>query len=314
MRMLIIGAGGIAHRHVDAIRRISAISVCGICDISRDRAESLAAKVAGAGVFTAAGEAIAHAKPDYVAILTPRGVREEPIGLCLAAKLPFFVEKPPCDRMSVGRRLEERISACGVIHTVGFMHRWHETLNAVMAELREERIVLITVRFVSPFATKPVYDKYPDPYLVERSGGLVGDQGIHYIDVCRFIAGAQVRKVNAAGYNHVLARSDKVTTCDTVCWTMEMSNGVVVNHSHTWVVPDGIVRSPWLATGARSPFRYLKTRREAFSGAKSMSTGGRTTNLNLSTGVFCGRSKRPIWAWSVRRTVTRWNHFAWHPK
>ncbi len=75
---------------------------------------------------------------------------------------------------------------------------------------------------------------YPDPYLVERSGGLVGDQGIHNVDLARYIAPSDISTVKALGTNRVLPLSPQVTTRDNAGWVIEMQNGIVVTHAHTW--------------------------------------------------------------------------------
>ena len=232
-RLLVIGAGGIAQRHVSALGRIDTVHFAGVCDISAERANCLADKVK-APAFTDAIQALDGARPDYAAIFTPRRIREPLIELCLARRIPFFVEKPPCDRVSTGQRIQDKIAKAGIMHSVGFMHRWNETLNTVLTQLWEEKLSLVTIEFQSPFATVPAMDTYPDPYLVDRSGGLVGDQGIHYIDIARYICRAEPETISAVGVNQILPLSDKVTTYDTVCWTLRMDNGILVNHSHTW--------------------------------------------------------------------------------
>lgn len=72
--VLLIGAGGIARRHVDALGNIPTVRIAGVCDTNIERAEALGRK-AGATAFHGAGEALDAVQPDYVAILTPRQVR-----------------------------------------------------------------------------------------------------------------------------------------------------------------------------------------------------------------------------------------------
>ena len=214
--VLIIGAGGIAFRHVEHLRAIDGVRIVGVCDIDRNRAEKWAGR-ANAPAFTDVEVALAATKPDYVTILTPRGVRESLIDLCIASNLPFLVEKPPCDRLSTGRRIQAKLSASGLLHSVGFMHRWNESLDVVRAELQDEPISVVTIRHTAPFALAPDFSAYPDPYLIERSGGLVGDQGIHYIDIARYVTGSEVEEIQAMGVNQRLPLSAHVTTRD-VAW------------------------------------------------------------------------------------------------
>jgi len=235
-RVLIIGAGGIMARHVEALHKIETVKITGICDIVRERAETLGRKL-GAAASTDLDDALDRSAPDYVLVCTPREVRLPLIERCARAGLPVFMEKPPCHNLTTGRRIQHVIESAGLVHAVGFNRRWNDPLNEVLRRIEGQTIALVTIRFLSPFATDPVYDTYPGPYLVERSGGLVGDQGIHYVDVARYICRSEVRSITAVGFNHNLPRSQHVSTCDTACWTLEMESGAVVSHAHTWAAP-----------------------------------------------------------------------------
>jgi predicted dehydrogenase len=235
-RVLIIGAGGIANRHASALSNIEDVKVAGVCDISWERAGSLAQRF-GTGAYTEIDDALDRSSPDYVVLLAPREVREPVVGRCAGAGLPIFMEKPPCDRISTGKRILGMIESAGLIHSVGFMHRWNDALNATLSRIAGERLSVINISFQSDFGTSPCYDRYPAPYLVERSGGLVGDQGIHYVDISRYITKSEVGRIQGAGANQLLPRSQDVSTCDVACWTLEMENGTIVSHSHTWCAP-----------------------------------------------------------------------------
>ena len=232
-RVLIIGAGGIAGRHAEALQDIETVKITGVCDIVRERAETLGRKLRAA-VSTDLDDALDRSAPDYVVLCTPREVRLPVIERCAEAGLPVFMEKPPCHNLTTGSRIRHIIESAGLVHAVGFNHRWNDALNEVLRRIEGERIALITIRFLSPFATDPIYDTYPGAYLVERTGGLVGDQGIHYADIARYICRSEVGNITAVGFNHNLPRSEHVSTCDTACWTLEMESGAIVSHAHTW--------------------------------------------------------------------------------
>lgn len=234
-KLLIIGAGGIAHAHVTAIKRIRGISIAGLCDVVSNRAKEFASEFKlDSQIFTAADEAISSLKPDYVLLLTPSDARLPIIHTCAKSGIPVFMEKPPCHDIKTGEEMLRIIEKTHLIHGVAFMSRYNESLNRVLPAIRKERLSMIAVAFLAPFSDKATAAKYPYPFLVSRSGGLVGDQGIHYIDVCRFIAASEVKSVRAIGVNQSLSRTEKITTCDTACWWLEMKNGVLVSHAHTW--------------------------------------------------------------------------------
>jgi predicted dehydrogenase len=236
-QVLIVGAGGIANKHAGAISAIPEIKVIGVCDIIIEKAQAVAEKL-GAHPYSSLDDAIAQSSPDYVVLLTPRGVRETIVDRCIAESLPILMEKPPCHNLSTGRRILEKIESSGLIHSVAFMHRWNDTLNTVLQKLGSQQVRTVNISYQSNFGTKPCWDTYPDPYLVERSGGLVGDQGIHYIDISRYITKSEVRNLLATGTNQLLPVAKEVTTRDTASWIMEMENGAIVTHNHTWCAPE----------------------------------------------------------------------------
>jgi predicted dehydrogenase len=236
-KILMIGAGGISKRHADVISRIEEIEVAGVCDIDRDRAEALAARLESVA-YTDMDDALVRSNPDYVVLLTPRTVREPVVERCARAGLPIFMEKPPCRSTSVGRRIESILRDANLLHTVAFMHRWNDALNTVLDKISGQRVSTINVSFQSNFGTIPWWGYCPDPYLVEVTGGLAGDQGIHYIDACRYITNSEVRSITAVGANQMLPISEHVTTRDTAAWMLEMENGAIVSHCHTWCAPE----------------------------------------------------------------------------
>lgn len=237
LRLLIVGTGGIAGRHASVLAKIDEARIVGLCDVVPGKAAQFAAgQKIDAPAFTAAEEALAAAGPDAVLLCTPRGVRKPIIELCIRAGVPVMMEKPPCHDPATGREILALLQRSGLVHSVAFPHRYSPALNHVLDGIRAggETLSLIAIDFVAPMASSPRTDSCPDPYLVARSGGLVGDQGIHYVDLCRYAAASEIRRTVALGGNRMLARGPKVTTVDTAAWAMEMDSGAIVSHGHTW--------------------------------------------------------------------------------
>jgi len=70
------------------------------------------------------------------------------------------------------------------------------------------------------------------------SGGLVGEVGIHYVDIVRYLCRSEVAAVEALGSNQVLTPGNGVDTVDAAAWTMRMHNGVIASFAHTWAAFD----------------------------------------------------------------------------
>ena len=209
-KLLIIGAGGIANAHVTAIKKIRGVRIASLCDIHRERAERFASSHnLKADIFTRPEEAIHGGGHDYALVLTPADTRLPIVRECAAAGLPVYMEKPPCSSIDDGEEMLRMIEEANVVHGVGFMSRYNESLNKTLDRIRQEKLSVIAITFLAPFAHHSIVEKYPYPFDVSRSGGLVGDQGIHYVDVCRYIAQSEVKSVRAVGTNQTLRRSDQ---------------------------------------------------------------------------------------------------------
>ncbi len=96
-RAALIGAGGIAGAHIQAVQRNSrAVDLVAVSDIDHDRASAFAAKNDIAGVYTDAEAMLTQERPDLAIICTPPGTHCALICMALEAGAWVFCEKPLC--------------------------------------------------------------------------------------------------------------------------------------------------------------------------------------------------------------------------
>lgn len=235
MRVLIIGAGRIAERHLDRLKRIEGAALAGVCDVDPLRAAALGQKwQQNVPVFPDFNEAIRSCKADYLLLTTPRDVRLPIIEACVEHSLPVLMEKPPCDTLETGRAIESLLAQSRLLHSVGFMHRWHDALNLTLSLLGGPTGVrMMSVCFTAPLAVKLPRPPWPAPYFVDRSGGLIGDQGIHYIDLARYVTASEPIEIAGMARQQLL-QDDPALSPDNACWIMQMGSGALVSHAHTW--------------------------------------------------------------------------------
>ncbi|MEO8215303.1 MAG: Gfo/Idh/MocA family oxidoreductase, partial [Myxococcales bacterium] len=98
----LLGAGFIADHHIAALRMVPGVKVVGVCDLSRTRAERLAAQVDGAAAYTDLGQMLAELKPRVVHLLTPPPAHFGPAQQVLQAGVSVFAEKPLAVRRDKG--------------------------------------------------------------------------------------------------------------------------------------------------------------------------------------------------------------------
>lgn len=170
MKILLIGAGRIAARHLDALSRIEGTSLAGVCDPVPENALRLARKTGpDVPVFERMEDALEQSRAHMVLLCAPRTVRLPVVEACVARRLPLFMEKPPCHNLETGRKIETLLHDAGLMHTVGFMHRWHGALEHARERFDFAAPGLIAFHYTAPMATRPNLEGYPAPYRVDRS-------------------------------------------------------------------------------------------------------------------------------------------------
>lgn len=190
-----IGAGGIAQRHLKVLASEPDIEIVG--HVSRTlKSSSAAAQAWGGRAYESCEELLDHETVDAAWIAVPPGAHGATERHLIERGVPFFVEKPlSADRETavlIAKALEKR----GVIAGVGY--QWRAILG-VPRTLVEVRRVL---------ADQPVqmvlaawHDATPDPSWWRRqaeSGGQMVEQATHLFDVARYFVGeAKVIKASA---------------------------------------------------------------------------------------------------------------------
>jgi predicted dehydrogenase len=182
MRLAMIGAGGIARRHLDVLLAEPGVDVVGHVARSRASAEAQAAGVGGRA-YDDAATMLAAEGPDAAVVTVPpdaHGPAEEAL---LRAGVPYLVEKPLSGDRATGERLAEAALAAGLPVAVGYHWRALDTLPELRRRLREApvRMVLGAWHDVIPA---------PDWWRVRaRSGGQMVEQATHLVDLARHLVG-----------------------------------------------------------------------------------------------------------------------------
>lgn len=93
-RVAILGAGYIAHYHLDALRLVAGAKLVAVCDINQGRAHQLAASAGVDKVYTDLSEMLEKEALDSVHVLTPANLHFAPARHILEARVGVFLEKP----------------------------------------------------------------------------------------------------------------------------------------------------------------------------------------------------------------------------
>ena len=236
-RIGVIGTGGIAGVHMDNLKTIEGVEIACLCDIS-EKALAARQELFGGKGYTDFHEMLEKEQLDGVLLCTPPAVRFEPVAACVRKGVPVFIEKPPAVTLEEGERIRQLLERHDHPHFVGFVFRWTTFLEPVVRVLKDHPVFGIQSHYFAdmmfPEARARCAKVYYDKAL---SGGMVGDQALHIIDLIRYLTGAEARTVSAFGNNLLCPKGPEITTEETVVLQMQLANEVVINHLHTWAFP-----------------------------------------------------------------------------
>jgi predicted dehydrogenase len=197
-RVLMVGAGSVARRHVDVLATLPDVEVVAVADPVEDAARALAGSC-GARAHASAADALGDCQADAAYVCVPPFAHGEPERLVLRRGLPMFVEKPLAAGWAVAEELGREVAEAGVVTGTGYHWRCLDTVEVARARLAEAPPLLAAGYWL---------DKRPPvAWWGSRSGsgGQVVEQVTHVLDLARALLG-EVVEVYAAG-----ARRDPAT-------------------------------------------------------------------------------------------------------
>ena len=190
-RIVMVGAGGVAQRHVRVLSGLADVRVVAVVDPQPGAAKTLAATCDAEG-FLDVEEALDAADADAVYVCVPpfaHGAAERAV---LARQLPLFVEKPVAAGLAVAEELGGLVADSGVVTGTGYHWRCLDTVGRAQDLLAASPAMLACAYWL---------DKRPPvPWWAhnDRSGGQVVEQLTHILDLARVLLG-EVAEVHAMG-------------------------------------------------------------------------------------------------------------------
>jgi predicted dehydrogenase len=184
----VIGCGLIGRKRVAALPEVAHL-VC-VYDTDREQSAALAATVPGCDVAASAEDACARSDVDLVIVATPHRMLAPLACVALDAGRHVLVEKPGAIDVAGARDVAARARANGRTATVGFNHRFHPSFleaKRVVESGAFGRIMYVRARY--GHGGRVGYEREWRASREVSGGGELIDQGIHLVDLTRFLAG-----------------------------------------------------------------------------------------------------------------------------
>ena len=267
MKILIIGAGGIARHHLNALTSLGE-EVCGIYDVDRARAEALALEY-GICPVDDVEEAVCHA--DAVFLLTPPSTRLGYMEMIRGRCRNVFCEKPAAVAVEDAVRMERIAAEENMTCMVGFTQRFRSGYGKLKAILDSGELGDIVQAIVLRIGPGPGSDgNLTRSWRTDRKYicGMSIESLSHDIDFLQSLAGP-VRSVNGV-------------VKGTVCELPEFDN----NANAVLLFESGAVGSitcSWSSALARTVKGVIGTKGAAFLQGNDI-----WDNTELTTETFSG--------------------------
>lgn len=186
-----VGAGGVARRHVSVLSGLPDVRVVAVADPQPAAAESLAA-TCGAAVFADAEQALTAVEVDAAYVCVPPFAHGAPERAVLSRRLPLFVEKPLAAGWEVAAEIGELVAAGDVPTGTGYHWRCLDTVARAQDLLAASPALLACGYWLDK---RPPVAWWAQNAL---SGGQVVEQLTHILDLTRVLLGEPV-EVSAMG-------------------------------------------------------------------------------------------------------------------
>jgi predicted dehydrogenase len=185
----VVGCGLIGRKRALGLPPGARVSV--VADLDRSRAEALAAILPyPVRVATSAAEAVGDGQAQLAIVATQHSALAPATLEAIQAGCHVLVEKPGAHRLADLLAVQAAARAGGRVVKVGFNHRFHPSL------LRARELIasgaygdLMYVRGRYGHGGRPGYEQEWRADRARSGGGELLDQGIHLIDLTRYLVG-----------------------------------------------------------------------------------------------------------------------------
>lgn len=210
-RFAVLGVGGfVARRHLEAIQKVGGELLAAVDPhdsvgiLDRYTLDARYFKEARAAAAYLSECAAAGRGVDYVVVCSPNHLHAEHIELGLDLGADVICEKPLVTTPEDFSRVLARARASGRrVHPI-LQLRHHPALLALAKEARTEKQVEVNLDYVTPRGAWYAASWKGDP---ARSGGLLANIGIHFLDVLLWLFGGVLRaKVDSQSAHTIRGR------------------------------------------------------------------------------------------------------------
>jgi len=198
-KVAIIGCGRIAGHNCRSVINTKGLELVAVCDLDPEKANVYRDEF-GCAAFTNYHTMLTEVSDiDVVAIITPSGMHfEHSLDILKLYNKHIIVEKPTFMKPSQLDKVYNVADELGLKIFPVFQNRYNRAVQRVKLALEKQelgdiRIMGVRVRWCRP---QRYYDMAPWRGTFSHDGGALTNQGIHHVDLLRYLGG-EVHQVNS---------------------------------------------------------------------------------------------------------------------
>lgn len=234
MRVLILGAGWIAHYHAESFQKVQGVELVGAVDLVADKLEAFCAQHGIANKFATLEEAVTWGQFDAAVNATPDAVHYETTFKLIEAGKHIFCEKPLSISADKAMEMTEAVEKAGVVGMVNLTYRSSPALQKAremvlageIGEVRHVDAAMLHGWLVGNHWGDWKTDSKWLWRLSKKHGsnGALGDTGIHVVDFASYGAALDVAHVFARLKTFDKAPGNKIGEYD-----LDANDGFIMN-------------------------------------------------------------------------------------
>ena len=220
----VVGCGVVADYHIGGVLASDGARLVAVSDIVEERARSVGEQH-GVDWHTEYREMLERPDIDVICVTTPSGIRIPIATDAAAAGKHLIIEKPIDVTLESADRIIRAADEAGVKLMCIFQLRYGEAVNKVREAVQEGRLGTIALgdAYIKWYRPQEYYDSadWRGTWKMEGGGALM-TQGIHTVDLLRWIMGPVVQVSARMG-----SIVHKVEVEDTIVATLEYESGAL---------------------------------------------------------------------------------------
>lgn len=194
-----IGAGYFSPFQYEAWQRIPEVQITALCNHNAERAEPLMKKFRISRHYTDYREMMEKEKPDFVDIITPPETHFEMTKFAADLGIDVICQKPLAPTFEEGKKIVEYARNAGIrfmVHENWRFQPWHREIKKLFLQeaIGKVHYMYWRQRMGDGWGAHAYIPR--QPYFRDYPRLIVYENGIHFIDTFRFLAG-EIRRVFA---------------------------------------------------------------------------------------------------------------------